>query len=274
MPPAGADGGGSSRVGDAGPVIDDVQPIQVAASFVLIAVTAVLGLVLDLGITRRLLMASARAAVQLLAVGLLFGFIAGASRAMVLAWLWVLVMVAITSIVARRRAPEIPNGAALAGVSVAVSVGVCLAVVFGLGVLAYEPVNLIVIAGITIGNAMPSQVLGATRLVEALRDERGRIEAMLSLGMSAGQVVRMAGGAIVRTALVTQIERTNVVGLIALPGAMTGLLLAGADPIDAVLIQIVVMYLVLGAVAISVVATVIGGLRRSLTPDLRVIAID
>ena len=255
-------------------MIEDVQPLQVAASLVLIAVTAAIGIALDLGITRRLLVAAARAAVQLLAVGLLFGFIAGAGRAMALAWIWVVIMVAITSAIAHRRASGLPGGAVIAGVAVAASVGVCLAVVFGLGVLAYEPVNLIVVAGITIGNAMPSQVLGATRLMEMLRDERGRIEAMLSLGMSATQVVKMAGGAIVRTALIPQIERTNVVGLIALPGAMTGLLLAGADPVDAVLVQIVVMYLVLGAVSISVVATVVGGLRRALTPDLRLISLD
>ena len=62
-------------------------------------------------------------------------------------------------------------------------------------------------------------------------------------------------------ALVPQIERTNIVGLIALPGAMTGLLLAGVAPLDAVLIQLVVMYLVLGAVSTAVVITVVAGLR-------------
>jgi putative ABC transport system permease protein len=50
---------------------------------------------------------------------------------------------------------------------------------------------------------------------------------------------------------------------------MTGLLLAGADPIDAVLVQVIVMYLVLGAVATSVIVTVVGSLRRQFTPDLR-----
>ena len=77
------------------------------------------------------------------------------------------------------------------------------------------------------------------------------------------------GGQIARTALVPQIERTNVTGLIALPVAMTGLLLAGADPLDAVLIQLVVMFLVLGAVATSVTVTVVVGLRGLFTADLR-----
>jgi putative ABC transport system permease protein len=92
---------------------------------------------------------------------------------------------------------------------------------------------------------------------------------MLALGLTVAQIVRVAGGPIVRSTLIPQIERTNVVGLIALPGAMTGLLLAGADPVDAVLVQLIVMYLVLGAVATSVITTVVGGMRHLFTPDRR-----
>lgn len=255
-------------------MIEDVTALQVVASLALVGVAAGLSGLLGLGLTRRLVTAAARAAGQLLAVGLLFGFIVGAGQAMALAWLWVAVMVIITSVVARRRAPQLPNGGPVAAAAVAMTVGVCLLVIFGLGVLPYEPVNLIVVAGITIGNSMPSQVLGANRLVAELRDNRGQAEALLALGMSPWQVIRITGGRIVSTALIPQIERTNVVGLIALPGAMTGLLLAGADPVDAVLVQIIVMYLVLGAVATSVIITVVAGLYGLFTPDRRLMTVD
>ncbi len=254
--------------------LDEVSVWNVAASLVLVAVAVVLGLVLELGVTRRILIAVVRAAVQLLAVGLLFGWIATSASAMALAWLWVLVMVVITAVVARRRAPELPGGGPVAGAAVGTTVAVCLAVVFGLGVLPYEPVTLIVIAGITIGNSMPSQVLGANRVLAEVRDSRGQLEAMVSLGLSRRQIIRLSGGQVVRTALIPQIERTNVVGLIALPGAMTGLLLAGADPVDAVLVQIIVMYLVLGAVATSVIITVVAGMNAMFTPDLRLRTLD
>jgi len=257
------------RVGHAGPVTQDVTAVQVAASLVLVLVALAGGWWMGLGITRRLVVAVVRAAVQLVAIGFLLGRIIGADQAMVLAWCWVGLMVVITSAVARHRAPGLPGGGPLAGVAVAGTVGLTLAVIFGLGVLDYEPVNVIVVAGITIGNAMPSQVLGATRLVEAVEERRGQLEAMLALGLTVPQIVQVAGGPIVRTALIPQIERTNVVGLIALPGAMTGLLLAGADPVDAVLVQLIVMYLVLGAVAASVILTVVGGMRRLFTPDRR-----
>ena len=74
---------------------------------------------------------------------------------------------------------------------------------------------------------------------------------------------------IIKTAITTQIERTKVVGLIALPGAMTGLLLAGIEPMDAVLIQLIVMYMILGSVTATVCILVWFGLKLSFTNDFR-----
>ncbi len=252
-------------------LIESVNLWAVAASLVLVAIAAALGWWMRLGITRRLVVAAARAGVQLSIVGLLLKGILTSPQAIWWAWAWVVAMVAITSVVARRRASQIPGGWVGALV---LSTATCLAVIFGLAVLDYEPVTVVVIAGITIGNTLPSIVLGAKQLVKSLRDEAGKIEALLALGFDVGGVTRVAGAEIARTALIPQIERTNVVGLIALPGAMTGLLLAGADPVDAVLVQIIVMYLVLGSVAISVVATVVIGLRKSFTSDLRLLPLE
>jgi putative ABC transport system permease protein len=74
-----------------------------------------------------------------------------------------------------------------------------------------------------------------------------------------------------RTALLPQIESTKSVGLIALPGAMTGLILAGVDPAQAVKIQVAVMYLILGSVATSVTVVGLGLTRRLFTPDHRLV---
>ncbi|MGD2061537.1 MAG: ABC transporter permease [Acidimicrobiia bacterium] len=62
---------------------------------------------------------------------------------------------------------------------------------------------------------------------------------------------------------------TKLVGLITLPGAMVGLLLAGADPLEAVIVQLLVMDLMLGTVALSVLAAVASSARQAVTPDLR-----
>lgn len=251
------------------PVSQSIGVLEVAASLLLVAAALLVGWWLQLGVTRRIVVAAVRAGVQLLLVGLLLTAVITARGAHWWAWLWVITMVAITSFVARRRSPEIPGGWLVTVASVVVATTVCLGVIFGFGILDYSPINLVVVAGITIGNTLPSIVLTGKQLVDALRDGRGQIESLLALGFDVLGVTRFAGAEIARTALIPQIERTNVVGLIALPGAMTGLLLAGTDPVDAVLVQLIVMYLVLGAVALSVVVTIAVGMRRMFTPDLR-----
>ena len=56
---------------------------------------------------------------------------------------------------------------------------------------------------------------------------------------------------VLRTAISPQIENTRALGIVFLPGAMTGLILAGVDPLDAVLVQLALMYLILGAVVVD-----------------------
>jgi putative ABC transport system permease protein len=75
--------------------------------------------------------------------------------------------------------------------------------------------------------------------------------------------------AALRAALTPQIETTKATGLVFLPGAMTGLILAGAAPLQAVLVQAVVMFLVLAATATTVIA--LGLIRRLFTPDHRLL---
>ena len=75
--------------------------------------------------------------------------------------------------------------------------------------------------------------------------------------------------AALRAALTPQIETTKATGLVFLPGAMTGLILAGTAPLQAVLVQAVVMFLVLAATATTTVVIALGLIRRLFTPDPR-----
>jgi UDP-glucose/iron transport system permease protein len=251
-------------------VIDaPVGPLEAAASVVLVAVAVGLSIWQRLGVERSILWACLRAAVQLLAVGYLLRVVFDAPVAELWAWLWVVAMVLVAADVARRRAMTIPRLRWITILAVGLSTGVTLLVLFGLGVFDVEPVTVVVMAGITIGNAMPSVVLGIDRTASTFRDRIGHVEELLALGFDRTGLLRVMLPPVVRTALIPQIERTKVVGLIALPGAMTGLLLAGVDPVDAVLVQLVVMYLVLGAGVVSVVTVRLAVARTALTIDLR-----
>jgi len=116
---------------------------------------------------------------------------------------------------------------------------------------------------------MNAAVLAARRIVEALRDKRLEVEARLAPGQPSHGAARPHVRAALRTALVPQIETTKAVGIVFLPEAMTGLILAGVDPLDAVLVQAVVMYLVLGSTATATSVVAVGLVRRLFTPDHR-----
>jgi putative ABC transport system permease protein len=251
-------------------VTESIGIWDAVASFALVAVVVALSLWRRLGLERDVLWASARAAVQLLLVGLLFTAIFESGLAMFWSWLWVIGMVIVSAGVVVRRASSVPNLLPTALMAMVATTTVVLLVVFGFQILDFDAVELVVIAGITIGNTMPSVVLGANRMLETLRENTGQFEALLALGFTADQATLHFEQTVIRSALVPQIERTKVVGLIALPGAMTGLLLAGVEPIDAIVLQLAVMFLVLGAVATSVVIITRTIARRALTPDLRI----
>ncbi|MBT8200409.1 MAG: ABC transporter permease [Acidimicrobiia bacterium] len=243
----------------------------VFASLSLVGISLVLAWRIGLNISRDVVIAGARATVQLLGVGLLFTFIFQSTSAIWLAWIWVAAMVIIATAVVRRRA-ELPIQRLLlvAAMAILATAGISIAVTFGFGVFDYEPVALVVVAGITIGNAVPSAVLAVDQSMNLSRDRVGDLEAALALGFDRKQIVRFMSQRAARSALIPQVERTKVVGLIALPGAMTGLLLAGIEPVEAVSIQLLVMFLVLGTAAVCVVTLVTAVTAASVTEDLRV----
>jgi len=242
----------------------------VAASLSLVGLVLVLASWLRLGIQREILGAAVRAAAQLLAVGVVFAAIFRSSAAMAWASAWVAGMVVVATLVVRRRVGvALPHLTAVTGAVIALATIVTLVVIFGFGVFDLDPVSFVVVGGITVGNAVPASVLGAKQAMTACRDGWGQIEALLALDFDEAKVTRFMAPRAARAALVPQIERTKVVGLIALPGAMVGLLLAGVAPIDAVVIQLLVMYLVLGTAALCIVGVVVAITRASVTDDLR-----
>jgi putative ABC transport system permease protein len=250
-------------------VPSDIGWTGLAASVVLVAVAVALSLVRGLRLEGSIVWAAARAVVQLLLVGVALDVVLDSADAW--SWAWVAAMVLFAADTVRRRAREVPGVMPLALAAFAAAAVVTLTVLFGLGVFPLEPRTLIPLAGMMVGNSMTSTVLVARRVLEELRDKRDEVEARLALGLASGDAARPYLRAALRTALVPQIETTKSVGLVFLPGAMTGLILAGVDPIEAVRVQAAVMYLVLGAVATTVTVVGLGVQRRLFTADHRLV---
>ena len=144
-----------------------------------------------------------------------------------------------------------------------------LGAVFGLRIFPLEGRTLVPIAGMMIGNSMTAVVLIARRLVDELRDKRDEVEARLALGQPSRQAAAPYVRTALRSAMSPQIETTKATGLVFLPGAMTGLILAGVDPMQAVLVQAVVMFLILGSTATTTVVVALGLVRQTFTADHR-----
>jgi putative ABC transport system permease protein len=117
-----------------------------------------------------------------------------------------------------------------------------------------------------LGNSLTGATLAVDRLTSEIRAHRLEIEAALSLGATARQAAEASVRAAVRAAMLPTINAMMVVGLVQLPGMMTGQILAGAPPDQAVRYQMVVMFMLSAAVALtSVIATLLAH-RASFTP--------
>ena len=149
--------------------------------------------------------------------------------------------------------------------------GVSLTVVFALGIMPLENRVLVPIAGMIVGNSLKVVVVAATRLVDAVRDQSGEIEAMLALGIDRRRSLNKVRTEALRLALLPQIETTRSVGIVFLPGVLTGLILAGIDPLDAAIIQASVLFLILGSAAITGLVVVITGANQFITNDQRLV---
>jgi putative ABC transport system permease protein len=240
-----------------------------AASLVLIVVAVALSVAQGLGLERSMIWASTRALVQLLAVGSVLGYLLDPQRPVLLASTWTVLMVVVAAATVRNRAPEVPGIFWLALSSVGIATAVGLFVLLGLGIFPLEGRTMVPLSGMIVGNALAATVVASRRIVGELGDKRAEVEARLALGLSSADAAKPHVRAALRTALIPQIESTKAVGLVALPGAMTGLILAGVDPVDAVKVQAAVMFLILGGVATAVTVLSIGLTRRLFTPDHR-----
>lgn len=243
--------------------------VGLTTSLSLVAVAAAVSLWQRLGLERQVLWASARALVQLLLVGGALTLLFDPGRSLWWSWAWIAGMVAYAGDVARRRAPEVPRLALLAIVAFAAAAAITLGVIFGLRVFPLQARTVVPIAGMMVGNSMTAMVLVARRLVDELRDKRDEVEARLALGQPSRQAAAPYLRVALRSAISPQIETTKATGLVFLPGAMTGLILAGVPAVQAVLVQAVVMFLVLSSVAATTVVVALGLVRLVFTRDHR-----
>ena len=234
---------------------------QVGLAALLIAINGVISVVLHLRMERSLLIASLRTVVQLLLVGLVLEWVFRLER-----WYVVMGLATIMTLIAgvtaasrnERRYPGIWTNTIISVWASAwiVTAFALLAVVQGTDKW-YQPQYAIPLLGMVLGNALNGVSVGLNTFTESLVTRREQVESLLALGATRWEAARGPVQHAVRTGMIPVINSMMVVGIVSLPGMMTGQLVSGMAPIQAVKYQIVIMFLIASATALGTVGVVL-----------------
>ncbi|QBJ96326.1 ABC transporter permease [Rhodococcus sp. ABRD24] len=219
---------------------------------VMAAAAAAVYLVTGLGSPRIVPSASIRGALQLAAVSLILA----AALARLWSSLLVLAVMFVAAVFTSARRADAGRSAAWLTMSLATGIGAVVPLMLVSGVVPLEGVAVVPIGGIILGNAMTATSLAARRGLDAIEQRWGEVEAGLSLGLSDRdarmEVVRPAA----TDALIPGLDQTRTVGLVTLPGAFVGVLLATGSAAQAGAVQILVLVGVLLAQTCAVAVTI------------------
>ena len=242
----------------------DVTLGEVAASLALIAVAIAVSFWRRAELEQDIAVAVLRSFLQLTAVGYVIQAIFDTDSLWLVGALLV-GMVAFGTWTARGRAKAVPAAAGSIFLALSVAAAVTLGLVLALGVFKAEPRYLVPVGGMVIGNSMTAVAVALNRLADEVHDGRRQIEAMLALGATSFQAARAIVARSLRSGMIPLVDSTKTTGNVFFPGTMVGMLVAGAEPVDAVRLQIVLLWVLLGAVALSGLIAVSLGYRGFFT---------
>lgn len=237
---------------------------EVAATLALVAVAALVSRWRRVDLERDLGIAVLRSFLQLTAVGYVIQAIFDSDSLWLVAAL-LAVMVAFGTFTARRRARTVPGALGPLALALATAAAVTLGLVLALGVFEARARYLVPVGGMVIGNAMTAGAVALNRLGDEVRSSSRQIEATLALGATARQAVAGLVTRSLRSAMIPLVDSTKTTGIVFFPGAMVGMLLAGASPLEAVRLQLILLWSLLGSVALAGLITTALGYRGFFT---------
>ena len=242
----------------------DISLVEVAASLALVALAVGVSLWRRAELERDLAVAVLRSFLQLTAIGYVIQAIFDSDSLWLVAALLV-VMVLFGAFTARSRAKGVPGALGPLVVALGFAAAVTLGLVLALGVFEAKPRYLVPVGGMVIGNSMTAAAVALNRLADEVRTQAGLIEAMLALGASSRQAATGLVTRSLRSGLIPLIDSTKTTGIVFFPGTMVGMLVAGAEPIDAVRLQLILLWVLLGSVSLAAVVAVSFGYRSFFT---------
>lgn len=203
-----------------------------------------------LKLEKEIIISVIRAIIQLVIVGYLLNYIFGLKKP-IFTTLLLLFMAFNAAYNAAKRGKTIKNGLLISFISISLGTIVTLSILVFSGAIKYEPYQIIPVSGMIISNAMVALGLCYRQLTSDFKNKREEIETKLSLGAdilpSSIEIIRDS----IKTGMLPTIDSAKTLGIVSLPGMMTGLILAGASPVEAIKYQIMVTFMLLSTTSIS-----------------------
>ena len=218
---------------------------------VLIAMAVVVSYQQKMRLELEILHSALRAVVQLVVVGYLLHFIFGADHPLFTSGV-LLVMLISAAINGGKRGQGIKHASWIAGVSIGIGAVFTLTVLLSAKVLSFTPYQMIPVGGMVMSGSMVAVGLCFRQIITSFKRREQEIQIKLALGATPMQSCK----AILREALIFSLEPTidsaKTLGIVALPGMMTGLILAGMSPMEAIKYQIIVIFMTFSTVSIAI----------------------
>ena len=238
---------------------------QVAGALVLVAIAAFASFWRRAEFEGDIGIAVVRSFIQLTAVGYVIQAIFD-SDSLALVVLLLAFMVVFGAITARGRAKGVPGALPALLLALGTAAALTLGLVLALGIFDPKARYLVPVGGMVIGNAMTAAAVALNRLADEVKDSANLIEATLALGATARQASSGLVSRALRSGLIPLIDQTKTTGMVFFPGAMVGALLGGASPVNAVRLQLILLWTLMGAAAISALIATSLAQRNFFTP--------
>ncbi len=220
-------------------------------SFIFVIVAMIIAFKEKLGIEKEILYASILALIQLFVLGYILTYIF--SLGMAFAYFLMFIMIFVASYMVNKKI-KLPHKKKLffcLFITYLTTATVSLLILIFSKVIPYQPRYVIPLMGMVIGNSMNTVHLTLDKIIDIVKSNRNELWGYLALGASEFQALKPFMKNAINSAIIPQMNRTKSVGIIFIPGAMTGMLLSGANPLYAAEIQIVIMWMILSGAVIS-----------------------
>ncbi|MCD8862678.1 iron export ABC transporter permease subunit FetB [Mammaliicoccus sciuri] len=217
---------------------------SIVLMFVFIIIPIVISKSFNLGLEKDTLIAAIRSFVQLLIVGYILQFIFD-QESHIFIILMVMLIIGAATQNARKKGLEIPGitwKLLLAFVAIEV---ITQGILLGFKITPPTAQYIIPISGMIVGNAMVLSILFLNRFMSEVKQNENVIELVLCLGGTPKQAIHKQLITSIQSSVIPTIEQQKTIGLVQLPGMMSGQIIGGADPIEAVLFQILIVFMLL-----------------------------